>query len=56
MKRLLVTVLLLAIALTGISAAAQQELGLEEETYVFKYAHTQTPSHPRSVSMEFFKE
>ena len=26
------------------------------QTYVFKYAHTQSPNHPRSLSMDFFKE
>ena len=25
------------------------------DTYVFKYAHTQTDEHPRSQSMVFFK-
>ncbi len=56
MKRLAVVVILLAVILCGVSANAQQEEMSQDKVYVFKYAHTQSPSHPRSVSMDFFKE
>jgi tripartite ATP-independent transporter DctP family solute receptor len=34
---------------------ASETMG-EGEVYLFKYANTQSPNHPRSKSMEFFKE
>jgi tripartite ATP-independent transporter DctP family solute receptor len=50
----------LFVCMTGMAFAAGQQdaAGTEtgSETYVFKYAHTQSPNHPRSKSMEFFKE
>jgi tripartite ATP-independent transporter DctP family solute receptor len=36
--------------------AEKEALKTGEEVYLFKYANTQSPNHPRSKSMEFFKE
>ena len=46
-------------ALAGLAFAGGSEdaaSSSEAQSYVFKYAHTQSPEHPRSKSMEFFKE
>ena len=48
----------LTLALTSTATAekpASETMG-EKEVYLFKYANTQSPNHPRSKSMEFFKE
>lgn len=65
MKRVavLAVTLLCAVSMLGF-ANGQQESGEAEEAagqeeakvYTFKYAHTQSPEHPRSESMEYFKE
>lgn len=56
MKRLWIVVILIICIISPLFAAAEQEAAGVEKTYVFKYAHTQTPTHPRSISMDFFKE
>jgi tripartite ATP-independent transporter DctP family solute receptor len=38
------------------AVAEKEALEAEEEVYLFKYANTQSPNHPRSKSMELFKE
>lgn len=55
-KLLLITAML--VCMTGMVFASGQQAVAEpeNETFVFKYAHTQSPNHPRSKSMEFFKE
>lgn len=61
MKKLLLC-LFAAVVMTGFAfAEGQQDTEggdgtAAPETYVFKYAHTQSPNHPRSLSMDFFKE
>lgn len=59
MKKLF-AILVCAMLLTGIVCAGGQgeEEAAEPEamTYVFKYANTQSAEHPRSKSMEYFKE
>ena len=62
MKRvgLLLLIVFLGVGLTfsaaGKAAAEKTEIEGEEEVYLFKYANTQSPNHPRSKSMELFKE
>ncbi len=60
MKKFLVSVLLLVMIAGFTFAEGKQEKASEdtdkETTYVFKYANTQSQNHPRSKSMEFFKE
>ena len=62
MKKFLVCLLAAAMVAGFAFAAGQQEAPQAEDeaaapqTFVFKYAHTQSPAHPRSQSMEFFKE
>ena len=60
MKKVVVCLLIAAIITGSVFAGGKKESqdGKEAgaETYVFKYAHTQSPSHPRSLSMDFFKE
>ncbi|MDC7125025.1 MAG: TRAP transporter substrate-binding protein [Spirochaetales bacterium] len=63
MKRVLTFLLSLAVLGSFAFASGQQEAGDDAsqktdqaKTYVFKYAHTQSPAHPRSQSMDFFKE
>ena len=60
MKKIVVFLLIAAIITGSVFAGGKKESqdGKEAEakTYVFKYAHTQSPSHPRSLSMDFFKE
>jgi C4-dicarboxylate-binding protein DctP len=48
---LTLTILVLGFAFTE----GTQEMG-SKDVYLFKYAHTQSPEHPRSKSMVFFKE
>lgn len=61
MKKILVCLLTAAMVAGFAFAGGQQENTKAEpkadtQTYVFKYANTQSPNHPRSKSMEFFKE
>jgi tripartite ATP-independent transporter DctP family solute receptor len=45
--------------LTGLLPGICPEIMIKEaqaQTYVFKFAHAQPPTHPRHKSMEFFKE
>ena len=49
-KRLMVAIFVLALAVPAMSSMA---MGAD---YVFKYANTQSDNHPRSKSMEYFKE
>ena len=46
----------LAFTVADRAMAEQEPMEAEEEVYLFKYANTQSPNHPRSKSMEFFKE
>ncbi len=62
MKKL-TAILLTAVVILGAAFAEGQkesapETGAAEpaQSFVFKYAHTQSPTHPRSKSMDFFKE
>jgi tripartite ATP-independent transporter DctP family solute receptor len=55
MKKLL-AVLVLALLALSLFAEGQSEGAGAEKVYVFKYANTQSPNHPRSKSMELFKE
>lgn len=56
-KVLLVVVLVAAVALT-VPAGGQAEPASEasQQVYVFKYSNSQSPTHPRSVSMTRFEE
>ncbi len=61
MKKIVVCLLIAAIIAGSAFAGGKKESpeGTKEaevKTYVFKYAHTQSPNHPRSLSMDFFKE
>ncbi|MFW6209084.1 MAG: TRAP transporter substrate-binding protein [Spirochaetota bacterium] len=64
MKRFvfLVAVLFCAVGMVGFAGgqqeAAEEGAAAQEEptVYQFKYAHTQSSEHPRSESMEYFKE
>jgi tripartite ATP-independent transporter DctP family solute receptor len=56
---------LMALFLVGLTFAAVEKATAEKpdseaetkgKVYLFKYANTQSPNHPRSKSMEFFKE
>jgi hypothetical protein len=57
MKRIIVILIALC-AVGGMMYAngSVDEATGAEQVYLFKYAHTQSPAHPRSKSMEFFKE
>jgi len=54
MKKLMLVLVLLVVGLSLVLAEPQSEGA--EEVYTFKYANTQSPNHPRSKSMELFKE
>ncbi len=64
MKRvaLIAIVLLCAISILGFAEGQQEaaegagEAEEQAKVYTFKYAHTQSAEHPRSKSMEYFKE
>ncbi len=57
MKKLLAILVLLVCALSLLSAEGQAEKSKEAgKVYLFKYANTQTANHPRSKSMQLFKE
>lgn len=57
MKKLLTVLTLIVMTASFAFANGTAEEGAaQDQVYVFKYAHTQSPEHPRSKSMEFFKE
>lgn len=64
MKKNWILVAMTVLLLTPLFANGSQEKGTatpeepaaKEQTYVFKYAHTQSDNHPRSVSMTYFKK
>ena len=57
MKKLAIVLALLVLSLSLVMAEGQKEgAAAEGKVYLFKYANTQSPNHPRSQSMEFFKE
>jgi C4-dicarboxylate-binding protein DctP len=57
MKKLVLVLALLVLSLSFVIAEGQTEGAAEaEKVYAFKYANTQSPNHPRSKSMELFKE
>ena len=59
MKRIIACLIAVVLLAGAVFAEGQQETAGGDEaqkTYVFKYAHTQSPNHPRSKSMDFFKE
>jgi tripartite ATP-independent transporter DctP family solute receptor len=57
MKKLLLVLALLLCSVTLVLAEGQREPGAQAgKVYLFKYANTQTANHPRSKSMELFKE
>jgi tripartite ATP-independent transporter DctP family solute receptor len=58
MKRFLILAMVVFF-LTGLFPAICPEVVIKEaqaQTYLFKFAHAQPPTHPRHKSMEFFKE
>jgi C4-dicarboxylate-binding protein DctP len=55
-KILLILFVLLFAATMGFSAGEQESTSGGDEVYVFKYANSQSDTHPRSQSMFFFKE
>lgn len=61
MKRLLISLIVLAAFTVSITAAGQTETGEKagtgaEKTFVFKYSNSQSENAPRSKSMVFFKD
>ena len=61
MKKVIVCLVLAAMIAGPVFAGGKKESMSEKgeaeaKTYIFKYAHTQSPAHPRSISMDFFKE
>ncbi|MFP4383895.1 MAG: TRAP transporter substrate-binding protein [Spirochaetia bacterium] len=59
MKKIVLVLLMVLFAFSLVYAEGSKEKDAEDgeqEVYVFKYAHTQSSTHPRSKSMEFFKE
>ncbi|MBN1647456.1 MAG: TRAP transporter substrate-binding protein [Spirochaetales bacterium] len=56
MKKICMLLAFVLIATTLSFASGDGEEKGGGETYVFKYAHTQSESHPRSKSMVFFKD
>ncbi|MBI9104943.1 MAG: TRAP transporter substrate-binding protein [Spirochaetales bacterium] len=63
MKKILILAVAVALLAGFAFAGGQQDspagdngAAAEPETFVFKYAHTQSPNHPRSLSMDFFKD
>lgn len=57
MKKLMLVLALLLVSVGLLTAEGQREPGAEAgKVYLFKYANSQTPAHPRSKSMELFKE
>ncbi len=61
MKRIILFVLVAfltagMVCFAGGQQEAEGEAAAEEMVYNFKYAHTQSAEHPRSESMEYFKE
>lgn len=56
MKRALFMVVMLNVILSPVWSGGNKKSGGTNETYVFKYGHTQNEEHSRSKSMDFFKE
>jgi tripartite ATP-independent transporter DctP family solute receptor len=57
MKKLLAVAVLVLCCATLLLAEGQKEGAAQAgKVYLFKYANTQSPNHPRSKSMELFKE
>lgn len=57
MNKLVSVLVLLVLSLSFVVAEGQSEGGAQAtKVYTFKYANTQSPDHPRSKSMELFKE
>ena len=56
MKKALVLLMVLLVFLSFLTCKKKEEAAVEEQVYLFKYANTQSPNHPRSKSMELFKE
>jgi C4-dicarboxylate-binding protein DctP len=56
MKKIFYVIVLLFVIAAASFAKGSGSSGETGKTYVFKYAHTQSESHPRSKSMVFFKE
>lgn len=57
MNKLVSVVVLLVLTLSFVVAEGQPEgAGQPGKVYTFKYANTQSPDHPRSKSMQLFKE
>jgi tripartite ATP-independent transporter DctP family solute receptor len=57
MKKLMLVSALLLCSVALVLAEGQRDTGAEAgKVYLFKYANTQTANHPRSKSMELFKE
>ena len=57
MKKLMLVLALLILSVCLVIAEGQSEgAAAAGEVYNFKYANTQSPNHPRSQSMELFKE
>jgi len=56
MKKLVPVLVLLLCSVALLLAEGQKEGAAEGKVYLFKYANTQSPNHPRSKSMELFKE
>jgi TRAP-type C4-dicarboxylate transport system substrate-binding protein len=54
MKKLMLVLALLVVSLSLVMAEGQSDTA--GKVYTFKYANTQSPNHPRSQSMELFKE
>ncbi|MBN2428114.1 MAG: TRAP transporter substrate-binding protein [Deltaproteobacteria bacterium] len=57
MKKIAIIVAMFFLAVGfSMGAVSTDEAVAADGTYVFKYAHTQSANHPRSKSMDFFKE
>jgi tripartite ATP-independent transporter DctP family solute receptor len=55
-KNTSVAALIFITAVTSFASCKKDNEATEATAYTFKYAHTQSDSHPRSKSMVFFKE
>jgi tripartite ATP-independent transporter DctP family solute receptor len=56
MKKAFVLLMVVLVVLSFLSCKKEEKPAAEEQVYLFKYANTQSPTHPRSKSMELFKE
>ncbi len=55
MKKAIILLCLLALSVSFVFANGNVEASAaDEQVYLFKYAHTQSPEHPRSKSMNLF--